>query len=163
MRQHLNAGTGVDYRQSFDMSNPLAFCFSGYASSKSSKEVQNEAPRGWVNDKGSVGRYWGRVGLDSVLTSWPPPAHRNRPDRQRPPRPRPIRPPTQGQPVSNRRSSPPPPPQPLNRRRHRPTLAGPALALYSIGWYDPDGDEIEPSSTSTTPPPTKPSSTSSTS
>ena len=47
LREHLNAGTRVDYRQSFDMSNPLrvAFYFSGYASSKGSKEYRNEAPK----------------------------------------------------------------------------------------------------------------------
>ena len=73
LREHLNAGTGVDYRQSFDMSNPLrvAFYFSGYASSKGSKEYQNEAPEGWANDNGSVGRYWGRVGLDTILAEIP--------------------------------------------------------------------------------------------
>ena len=73
LREHLNAGTRVDYRQSFDMSNPLrvAFYFSGYASSKGSKEYQNEAPEGWVKDNGSVGRYWGRVGLDTILAEIP--------------------------------------------------------------------------------------------
>lgn len=32
---------------------------------------------------------------------------------------------------------------PINRRHHRPPPTDRPPALYSIGFYDPDGDEIE--------------------
>ncbi len=44
--------------------------------------------------------------------------------------------------MSNRRRRPRHP-QPLNNRRHRPPPPNLVPALYSIGFYDPDGEEIE--------------------
>jgi len=44
--------------------------------------------------------------------------------------------------VSNRRRRPRHT-QPLNNRRHRPPPPNLVPALYRIGFYDPDGEEIE--------------------
>jgi hypothetical protein len=65
---HELAGTGVDHLQSLRMSDParVGNYFASYASSKGDKEYQNHAPQDWTNDNGSVGRYWGYVGLQRL-------------------------------------------------------------------------------------------------
>jgi hypothetical protein len=66
--RHARAGTRVDYHQSIKMSDParVGNYFASYATSKGSKEYQNEAPADWTNPNGSVGRYWGIVGLERL-------------------------------------------------------------------------------------------------
>ncbi|MEM9131471.1 MAG: hypothetical protein AAGA59_01615 [Actinomycetota bacterium] len=65
---HLQAGTGVDHEESLKMSDPnrVGNYFASYASNGKYKDYQNVAPEGWVNPNGSVGRYWGYVGLQRM-------------------------------------------------------------------------------------------------
>ena len=66
--RHLLAGTGVDHKQSLKMSDPsrVGNYFASYATAKGYKDYQNHAPDDWTNPNGSVGRYWGYVGLQRL-------------------------------------------------------------------------------------------------
>lgn len=65
---HLLAGTGVDYKQTLRMTDPsrVGNYFASYATEKGYKDYQNHAPPDWTNPNGSVGRYWGYVGLERL-------------------------------------------------------------------------------------------------
>lgn len=65
---HLLAGTGMDYREAFKMSDPnrVGNYFASYLAKGKYKDYQNVAPDGWRNPNGSVGRYWGIVGLERL-------------------------------------------------------------------------------------------------
>ncbi|MCP3989427.1 MAG: hypothetical protein GY724_10155, partial [Actinomycetia bacterium] len=66
--RHLLAGTGVDHRQSIKMSDPnrVGNYFASYMAKGKYKDYQNQAPADWTNPNGSVGRYWGSVGLERL-------------------------------------------------------------------------------------------------
>ena len=68
--KHFRAGTRVDHEQSFKMSDPnrVGNYFASYATKKGYKDYQNHAPPDWANANGSVGRYWGYVGLERLGT-----------------------------------------------------------------------------------------------
>ncbi|MEM7338115.1 MAG: hypothetical protein AAF467_05675 [Actinomycetota bacterium] len=68
---HLLAGTGVDHEQSLRMSDPsrVGNYFASYATAKGYKDYQNHAPPDWTNPNGSVGRYWGYVGLERLAAN----------------------------------------------------------------------------------------------
>jgi hypothetical protein len=69
--RHLAAGTGIDWAAGYCASDPnrMAAYFASYGTTtgrygrERSKEYQNRAPDGWVNDNGSIGRHWGYVGV----------------------------------------------------------------------------------------------------
>jgi hypothetical protein len=47
--------------------NRAAAYFCGYSAGKADhKHYQDEAPEGWANDNGSVGRWWGVLGMETV-------------------------------------------------------------------------------------------------
>ena len=65
--RHLRAGTRVDWSEGMRMSdaNRAAAYFCGYSGGKADeKAYQDEAPGDWTNDNGSVGRWWGTLGLE---------------------------------------------------------------------------------------------------
>jgi hypothetical protein len=67
--RHLKAGTGVDWSEGLRMmdANRAAAYFCGYSAGKADhKHYQDEAPEGWANDNGSVGRWWGVLGMETV-------------------------------------------------------------------------------------------------
>jgi len=67
--RHLRAGTGVDWSEGLRMmdANRAAAYFTGYSAGKAdSKSYQDEAPEGWANDNGSVGRWWGVIGMETI-------------------------------------------------------------------------------------------------
>ena len=61
--RHLRAGTGVDWSEGLRCSSArhAAVYFVAYTGpdGQQSKEYQHRSPEGWVNDSGSVGRWWG--------------------------------------------------------------------------------------------------------
>ena len=71
--RHLLAGTGVDHRQSLRMSDPnrVGNYFASYMAKGKYKDYQNQAPADWTNPNGSVGRYWGYVGLKRLTAEVP--------------------------------------------------------------------------------------------
>lgn len=71
--RHLLAGTGVDYRQSIKMSDPsrVGNYFASYMAKGKFKDYQNQPPPDWSNANGSVGRYWGYVGLERLGSDVP--------------------------------------------------------------------------------------------
>ena len=67
--RHLKAGTAVDWSEGLRMidANRAAAYFCGYSAGKGDrKHYQDEAPEGWANDNGSVGRWWGVLGMETV-------------------------------------------------------------------------------------------------
>jgi len=67
--RHLRAGTAVDWSEGLRMmdANRAAAYFTGYSAGKQdAKSYQDEAPEGWCNDNGSVGRWWGVMGMETV-------------------------------------------------------------------------------------------------
>ncbi len=67
--RHRKAGTGVDWSEGLRMAdaNRAAAYFTGYSAGKATgKSYQDEAPEGWANDNGSVGRWWGMIGMETV-------------------------------------------------------------------------------------------------
>ena len=67
--RHRLAGTGVDWSEGLRMAdaNRAAAYFTGYSAGKEdAKSYQDEAPEGWGNDNGSVGRWWGMIGMETV-------------------------------------------------------------------------------------------------
>jgi hypothetical protein len=70
--RHRNAGTGVDWSEGLRMmdANRAAAYFTGYSAGKQDgKAYQDEAPDDWANDNGSVGRWWGTIGVEKT-TAW---------------------------------------------------------------------------------------------
>lgn len=70
--KHVKAGTAVDYGKALRSTDPkrIAVYFSKHSSPNShgAKEYQNQPPDFWVQS-GSVGRFWGRWGLESVVAT----------------------------------------------------------------------------------------------
>ncbi len=67
--RHLVAGTGIDWSEGLRMvdANRAAAYFTGYSAGKAdAKAYQDEAPEGWCNDNGSIGRWWGTMALEAV-------------------------------------------------------------------------------------------------
>lgn len=67
--RHRLAGTGVDWSEGLRMAdaNRAAAYFTGYSAGKAdSKSYQDEAPEGWANENGSVGRWWGMIGMETI-------------------------------------------------------------------------------------------------
>jgi hypothetical protein len=67
--RHLRAGTAVDWSEGLRMmdANRAAAYFCGYSAGKAgAKSYQDEAPEGWTNTNGSVGRWWGVLGMETV-------------------------------------------------------------------------------------------------
>ena len=68
--RHRRAGTAVDWSEGLRMAdaNRAAAYFTGYSAGKADgKAYQDEAPDGWCNDNGSVGRWWGTMGVDATI------------------------------------------------------------------------------------------------
>ena len=64
--RHRLAGTAVDWSEGMRMrdANRAAAYFTGYSAGKQDhKSYQDEAPQDWANDNGSVGRWWGVMGM----------------------------------------------------------------------------------------------------
>ena len=67
--KHLAAGTRIDFDESIKGTDPLrvALYFAGYSTNTAGgkdKSYQFEVPEGWADSNGSVGRWWGKFGVE---------------------------------------------------------------------------------------------------
>ena len=67
--RHRRAGTAVDWSEGLRMqdANRAAAYFTGYSAGKATgKAYQDVAPEDWANENGSVGRWWGVIGMTAT-------------------------------------------------------------------------------------------------
>ena len=70
--KHLAAGTRIDFDESIKGTDPLrvALYFAGYSiktGGGKDKSYQFEVPEGWADSNGSVGRWWGKFGVEPAV------------------------------------------------------------------------------------------------